>query len=89
MRLHCVGSKQGGQGCMAFFRADLPDHIAIEYDLTVRSHGGLVINYIALRGLAGEDLIEDRPTLPERTGVVAEMVRGNASDFRNVLAAAR
>jgi len=72
MRLHCFGSKQGGQGCMAFFRPDLPDHVAVEYDITVRSHGGLVINYIALRGLRGEDLIEDRDTLPERTGVMAD-----------------
>jgi len=72
MRLHCFGSKQGGRGCMAFFRPTLPDHIAVEYDVTVRSHGGLVINYIAIRGLNGEDLIDDRDTLPPRTGIMAD-----------------
>ena len=72
MRLHCFGSRQGREGCMAFFRPTLPDHIAVEYDVTVRSHGGLVINYIAIRGLNGKDLIEDREALPPRTGVMAD-----------------
>jgi len=72
MRLHCEGSRQGGEGCMAFFRPDLPDRIAVDYDLTVRSHGGLVINYIAIRGLGGEDMIDDRDRLPPRTGVMRD-----------------
>ncbi|MFW6158026.1 MAG: DUF1961 family protein [Planctomycetota bacterium] len=72
MRLHCFGSRQGGPGCMAFFRPTLPDHVAFEYDVTVRSHGGLVINYVAIRGLNGEDLIEDRDILPDRTGVMRD-----------------
>ena len=72
MRLHCLGSRQGGEGCMAFFRPDLPDQIAIEYDLTVRSQGGLVINYIAIRGLGGEDMIADAQKLPARTGVMRD-----------------
>lgn len=72
MRLHCHGSRQGAQGCMAFFRPTLPDQVAFEYDLTVRSHGGLVINYIAIRGLNREDLIADIPArLPEREGIMA------------------
>lgn len=72
LRLHCFGSKQGGRGCMAFFRPNLPDQIAVEYDLTVRSHGGLVINYIAIRGLNGEDMIADAELLPPRTGVMRD-----------------
>ena len=72
MRLHCHGSRQGREGCMAFFRPDLPDHVAIEYEITVRSHGGLVINYIAMRGLAGEDMIADATRLPPRTGVMSD-----------------
>ncbi|MCG3147945.1 MAG: putative protein YesU [Verrucomicrobiae bacterium] len=72
MRLHCFGSEQGGRGCMAFFTPTLPDHVAIEYEIVVRSHGGLVINYVAIRGLNGEDLIEDRDKLPPRTGVMAD-----------------
>jgi len=68
MRLHCFGSRQGGKGCMAFFRPTLPDHVAFEYDITVRSHGGLVINYLAIRGINGEDMIEDRDQLEPREG---------------------
>ncbi len=72
MRLHCFGSQQGREGCMAFFRPTLPDHIAVEYDIVVRSHGGLVINYLSIRGINGEDIIEDRQKLPPRTGVMAD-----------------
>lgn len=57
---------------MAFFRPTLPNQIAIEYDLTVRSHGGLVINYLAIRGRNGEDMIEDRDALPPRTGIMKD-----------------
>ncbi|MBI2441369.1 MAG: DUF1961 family protein [Lentisphaerae bacterium] len=72
LRLHCFGSRQGAEGCMAFFRPTLPDHIAIEYDIIVHSHGGLVINYLAIRGLQGEDLIADLAKLPPRTGIMAD-----------------
>jgi hypothetical protein len=72
MRLHCVGSAQGAEGCMAFFRPDLPDRISIAYDIAVHSHGGLVINYIAIRGLNGEDLIADAARLPKRRGVMSD-----------------
>ena len=71
MRLHCHGSRQGGRGCMAFFRPTLPDQVAYEYDITVRSHGGLVINYIAIRGLNDEDMIEDADMLRPREGIMA------------------
>jgi hypothetical protein len=71
MRLHCFGSRQGGRGCMAFFRPTLPDQVTMEYDITVRSHGGLVINYIAIRGLRDEDMIEDAHRLPPREGIMA------------------
>ena len=71
MRLHCFGSHQGAEGCMAFLRPTLPDLVAVEYDLTVRSHGGLIINYIAIRGLGGEDMIDDRDKLEPRTGIMA------------------
>ncbi|MES2462159.1 MAG: DUF1961 family protein, partial [Armatimonadota bacterium] len=54
------------------FRPNLPDQVAFEYDLTVRSHGGLVINYLAIRGINGEDLIADRAKLPPRIGVMSD-----------------
>jgi hypothetical protein len=68
MRLICPGSQQGGPGCMAFFRPTLPDQVAIEYDIVIHSQGGLVINYVAIRGLNGEDLIEDAGKLEPRGG---------------------
>lgn len=68
MRLDCPGSKQGGPGCMAFFRPNLPDGISVEYDIVIHSHGGLVINYVAIRGLKGEDVIEDAAKLEPRGG---------------------
>ena len=71
MRLHCFGSRQGGRGCMAFFRPTLPDQVAMEYDIIVRSHGGLVINYLAIRGMNGEDMIEDVDKLGAREGIMA------------------
>lgn len=71
MRLHCFNSRQGAEGCMAFFRPNLPDCVAYEYDLIIRSHGGLVINYMAIRGLNGEDLIDDIDKLPPRPGIMA------------------
>jgi len=71
MRLHCFGSKQGGRGCMAFFRPTLPDQVAFEYDIMVHSHGGLVINYLAIRGINDEDMIEDMDRLRPREGIMA------------------
>jgi len=68
MRLHCLGSRQGGPGCMAFFRPDLPDQVGLSYEIVMHSHGGLVINYLAIRGLNGEDLIADASRLEPRTG---------------------
>ena len=70
MRLRCTGSRQGAEGCMAFFRPTLPDQIAVEYTVTILSQGGLMINYLACRGLQGEDLIADRDRLPPRTGIM-------------------
>lgn len=68
MRLICPGSRQGGQGCMAFFRPTLPDQISVEYDIVIHSQGGLAINYVAIRGLQGEDLITDAAKLEPRNG---------------------
>jgi hypothetical protein len=82
MRLHCFGSRQGGEGCMAFFRPTLPDGMAVEYGIVVHSHGGLVINFLGIRGRGGEDMIEDRDKLRPRTGVFADYV-GDGSDLQS------
>ncbi len=66
LHMDCIGSRQGGPGCMAFFRPDLPDQVAVSYEVVVHGHGGLIINYLAIRGLQGEDLIEDAEKLAPR-----------------------
>lgn len=71
LQLHCLGSRQGAEGCMVFFRPDLPDQVSISYDVIIHSHGGLMINYLAIRGLQGEDLIRDVSKLEPRTGIMA------------------
>jgi hypothetical protein len=68
MRLRRSGSPPGGLGCNAFFRPTLPDGIAVEYELVVRSHAGLFINFLAMRGLKGEDLVADRGEMEPRDG---------------------
>ena len=75
MRLDCTGSKQGGVGCMAFCRTDFPDRIALEYDLLVHQSNGLVITFLAMRGLNGEDMIAD---LPQREGLFGDYVAEDA-----------
>src|SRR3954471_15757335 len=48
MRLACEGSQQGAVGTMAFLKESFPDNIAIEYDLLVENHNGLLITFIAM-----------------------------------------
>lgn len=72
LRLQCLGSRQGSFGCMAFLKNDLPDHIAIEYDVIIQQQEGLMINYLAIRGINGEDLIKDIAKLPPRTGIMPD-----------------
>ena len=70
MRLEIIGSRQGGPGCQAFCRRTFPDHIAIDYDLKVLTQNGLVITFVGMAGLNGEDLIDGG--LPPREGVFAD-----------------
>jgi len=75
MLLDCTDSRQGGRGCQAFCRRDFPDGIAVEYGLLVRESNGLVITFVAMRGLRGEDIITE---LPPRQGVFADYVGKDA-----------
>lgn len=70
LRLDCTGSKQGSVGCHAFLKAELPDNIAIEYDLQVHKSNGLIIAFVGMQGLGGEDMFTLRP----RTGIFADYV---------------
>jgi hypothetical protein len=71
MRLDCTESRQGGAGCHAFCRHDIEDDVAIEYDLLVHESNGLVITFVAMVGLHGEDMFTD---LPPRQGVFNDYV---------------
>ncbi len=73
MRLECVGSRQGGPGAQAFCFTDFPDAIAIDYDLKVLTKNGLVITFVAMRGIDGEDMFA--PGSPRREGVFSDYVR--------------
>ncbi|MEX0777820.1 MAG: DUF1961 family protein [Phycisphaeraceae bacterium] len=76
MRLSCEGSQQGGVGAMAFCKVDFPDRIAIEYDLIVESHNGLLITFVAMQGIQGEDALTG---VPAREGKFNDYVGDNAS----------
>ena len=76
LRLDCTGRMQGGAGCQAFCRQDFPDGIAVEFDLLVQKSNGLVITFLAMRGLNGEDVVSE---LPARRGVFADYVADEAA----------
>lgn len=76
MRLDCSGSRQGGQGCMAFSKLDFPDNICIEYDLVMEQQNGLIITFIGMKGVKGADAITG---VPKRKGIFKEYVGKKAS----------
>jgi hypothetical protein len=76
LRLACDQSKQGSIGVMAFCKQDFPDNICIEYDLVVENHNGLLITFVAMQGIHGEDAITG---VPPRRGVFEDYVGENAS----------
>jgi hypothetical protein len=75
LRLACR-SKMGMVGAMAFCRRDFPDRIAIEYDLIVEQHKGLLITFVAMQGVHGEDAIIG---VPPRQGVFDDYTGERAS----------
>lgn len=77
MRLEIQGSRQGSVGSHVFCRKDLPDRVAVEYDMKVLNRNGLVIAFVGMAGLHGEDFITGG--LPARTGVFADYVGAQAS----------
>jgi hypothetical protein len=77
MRLSLTGSRQGGVGCHAFCRRDFPDNIAVEFDLKVLTSNGLIITFVAMAGLNGEDMITGG--LRPRTGLFKDYVGQDAA----------
>ncbi len=76
MRLDCTGSEQGGVGAMAFCRKDFPDNIVVEYDLYTEAKNGLIITFLAMEGVNGEDAITG---VPSREGYFKDYVGEDAS----------
>jgi hypothetical protein len=76
LRLACEGSRQGAEGVMAFCKLDFPDDIVLEYDLLVETHNGLLITFVGMQGLNGEDALTG---VPPRSGVFNDYVGDNAS----------
>ena len=75
MLLECVDSRQGSAGCNVFCRREFPDRIAVEFSLRVAESDGLVITFLAVRGLHGEDAIAG---LPQRIGEFKDYVGEDA-----------
>jgi hypothetical protein len=76
LRLDSTGSRQGGVGAMAFCEVEFPDDIAIEYDLNVKAQNGLIITFVAMQGLGGQDAITG---VPQREGYFADYVGDDAT----------
>jgi hypothetical protein len=75
LRLDCSGSMQGGIGVHAFYKDDLPDNICIEYDLYTEEKNGLLLTFMGMRGLNGEDAITG---VPKRRGLFKDYTDINA-----------
>jgi len=76
MQLNCVGSRQGGPGCMAFCKQDFPDNILIEYDMKALTNRGLFITFIGFAAReSGKDVLTD---LPKREGIFADYIHSEA-----------
>ena len=64
LRLDCTGSEQGGVGVHAFLKEDLPDNICLEYDLFTEEKNGLLLTFLGMQGVNGEDAITGVPLRP-------------------------
>jgi len=69
-----VTSTSRRKGVHAWFRPDLPDHVRIEYDMTVHGKSGFALVFFCAKGTQGEDIIKD---LPPRDGAFSQYVRND------------
>jgi hypothetical protein len=79
LRLDCTGSAQGGVGVHAFLKEDLPDNICLEFDLFTEEKNGLLITFLGLKGVNGEDALTG---VPPRAGKFIEYT-GEAATTRS------
>jgi hypothetical protein len=76
LRLDCKGSQQGGVGVHAFLKQDLPDSICLEYDLFTEEKNGLILTFMGMQGVNGEDAITG---VPPRKGKFIDYTGKNAT----------
>jgi hypothetical protein len=69
MQLDGIGGGQGGLACHAFCPLDIPDGFRLDYTFSAEFNQGLLITFIGLKGLNGEDFLSG---LPARQGIFAE-----------------
>ena len=73
LRLECIGSGQGKKGTQAFCLTDFPDGIAVEFDFKALTKKGLLLCFVAMKGINGEDMFD--PKQPKREGIFNDYVR--------------
>jgi len=73
LRLECIGSGQGKRGTQAFCLTDFPDGIAVEFDFKALTKRGLMLCFVAIKGIDGGDMFD--PKQPKRRGVFSDYVR--------------
>jgi hypothetical protein len=73
LQLECIGSAQGKRGTQAFCLKDFPDHVAVEFDFKALTKKGLVLCFVAMKGIDGGDMFD--PAQPKRRGVFNDYVR--------------
>jgi len=73
LRLECIGSGQGKRGTQAFCLKDFPDGIAVEFDFKALTKKGLLLCFVAMKGIDGGDMFD--PEQPKREGVFDDYVR--------------
>jgi uncharacterized protein DUF1961 len=73
LRLECIGSGQGKLGTQAFCLKDFPDGIAVEFDFKALTKKGLLLCFVAMKGIDGEDMFG--PKQPKRRGIFSDYVR--------------
>ena len=76
LRLDCTGSKQGGVGVHAILTKEMPDSICVKFDLLIEEKNGLLITFLGLKGLNGQDAITG---VPPRSGLFSDYTGQDAA----------
>jgi hypothetical protein len=66
------------KGLVLWLRRDIPDDVALEFDVSFSNNRGIGVFFLAARGLNGEDILTDQPP---RTGAYGEYTRGQINCY--------